>query len=220
MRDVKDREVRERGFQSSMLRQRRFIGIMAALLPVIVIIISAIAQYVPFSLSSSVYIESGKILFNGILISAGLFLIYYEGYEKIDSIVNTIIGIAIILITVFPTPPDYPFVGNIGLLFLPQNISGIFHYIFAGTAFLGLALNSIFLFTRSSGEKTKRKKIRNAIYITCGLIMILCLIFMVALKTVVQWNYWVLAWETVFMLTFGVSWLVKGEAITFFNDKK
>lgn len=208
-----------RGIRSSMLRQRRFIGITASLLPVMVLFISAIEQTVPFSLSSSVYLECGKILFNGILFSAGLFLIYYEGYTKLDSIANTIIGIAIILITVFPTTPDYPFVGNVGLLYLPQNISGILHLIFAGIAFVGLALDSLFLFTKSSESMTKEKARRNTVYIVCGILMLICLILMLTLNNVVSWNYWVLACEAVFMLAFGVSWLVKGEAIKPLNDK-
>ena len=64
-----------------------------------------------------------------VLGSAGILLINYKGYEKIDDITATIAGVFGILICLFPMTylPD-PSVKT-GILHLPSNISNIFHCI-------------------------------------------------------------------------------------------
>ena len=107
-----------------------------------------------------------------VLGSAGILLINYKGYEKIDDITATIAGIFGILICLFPmTYLADPSVKT-GILHLPSNISNIFHCVSAFGFFGTLAFMSFFLFTKSKGEMTKQKKIKNIIYRICGIGMI------------------------------------------------
>ena len=107
-----------------------------------------------------------------VLGSAGILLINYKGYEKIDDISATIAGVFGILICLFPMTylPD-PSVKT-GVLHLPSNISNIFHCISAVGFFGTLAFMSFFLFTKTSGKTTPQKKIKNVIYRICGVGML------------------------------------------------
>lgn len=84
------------------------------------------------------------------------------------------------------------------------NVTRWVHYSAAFLLFLMLALNSIFLFSKSSN------KIKNRIYITCG-IVILAAFALFGLNAAffdIKWT--VIVNETIMLLAFGISWLVKG----------
>ena len=75
---------------------------------------------------------------------------------------------------------------------------------------------SLFLFTKSGGTMTPEKETRNTIYKICGGIMILS-IFIIGISGPVfevsdtsQVTFW---FETVALFSFGLSWLIKGEAL-------
>ena len=93
------------------------------------------------------------------------------------------------------------------------------HYLFAAI-FLGcLAYMSIFIFTKSDRKKenqTERKRLRNKIYRTCGVLMIVAMII-IAINPGDMDNlvFWL---EALAVELFGFSWLVKGEAL--FRDKR
>jgi uncharacterized protein YacL len=94
------------------------------------------------------------------------------------------------------------------------------HTICAASFFTLLAINSIFLFTRT--ENTTNQKIkRNAIYIACGIIILLCLLgiliaFVTHNNTLINAYKLILIFETIALSVFGISWLVKGQ--TLFQD--
>ena len=78
---------------------------------------------------------------------------------------------------------------------------------------------SIFIFTKSDRKKenqTERKRLRNKIYRTCGVLMIVAMIIIAinpgGMDNLVFWM------EALAVELFGFSWLVKGEAL--FRDKK
>ncbi len=85
----------------------------------------------------------------------------------IDNIGSSVSGFAAVFISFFPTNmrEEVPvtIVNDGCLLFsLPENgIRNTVHYVSSGIFFCALAYMSIFLFTKSRGEKTKEKKIRN-----------------------------------------------------------
>lgn len=93
-----------------------------------------------------------------ILGAAAFLLISYKGYNWIDDFVNTVSGIAGLIICLFPCggsefndlPKD--FVGTFGV---PHNISAIIHNCAAIVFFGLLAINSLFLFTKTDGNMTK-----------------------------------------------------------------
>ena len=139
-----------------------------------------------------------------ILGSSGILLMCYRGYTWIDDLINTITGIAALCICLFPC---YGGIGKVGTFQIPVEISGLIHNISAATFFVLLAINVIFLFTKSSGEKTRNKKIRNYIYYVCGIGMLLSMIALFV------FSGWALVWivEAVALMFFGIAFLTKAD---------
>lgn len=153
----------------------------------------------------------------GILTSASLVLMCYDGYDLQDNIITTLSGVFGIMIVLFPCScsiaPEHT-----GLFQLPVGISDTVHSVVAIIFFLLLSYNTLFLFTKTdiSKEKTKEKIIRNIIYRICGIGMVcsLCLMFIPIKFNAKTW------WLEMFALMFfAISWLVKGGAFPFLNDK-
>jgi len=186
-------------------RLRCSIGWLGMLLPWLVVLIT---WSWPGSISITYYSYLATGTFMVILGSAGMLLMNYKGYTKVDDIINTITGIAGLLICAFPMA--YKVAGeyiDTGVLGLPSNISGIFHNISAFLFFGLLSFNSLFLFTKSSGEMTKNKKIRNIIFRVCGIGMLASFLILLIPSSVLENKTWV---TEMFALTFfGISWLTK-----------
>jgi len=163
-------------------------------------------------------------LFVGILSGVALFLLSYRGYEQIDDIVANMSGLFALGMILFPTAMYSGKVVRVGMFLITDNISETIHLAFSALFFLALSFNSLFLFTRRHpGVMGKEKKRRNIIYRSCGIVMILAIVC-IALYTIffrgtslAAMNP-VLILESVALLAFGISWLVKGH--TLFRDKK
>lgn len=186
-------------------RLRCSIGWLGMLLPWLVVLIT---WSWPGSISITYYSYLATGTFMVILGSAGMLLMNYKGYTKVDDIINTITGIAGLLICAFPMAYK---VGDVyvktGVLGLDSNISGIFHNISAFLFFGLLSFNSLFLFTKSSGEMTKNKKIRNIIFRVCGVGMLASFLILLIPGSILENKTWV---TEMFALTFfGISWLTK-----------
>ena len=112
---------------------------------------------------------------------------------------------------------------HVGYFELTSTTSNVIHLMCAIIFFILLSVNSMFLFTLSKGEKTQYKKKRNIIYITCGSVILICLITLVILFVVmpretIDQTGLVFIFETIMLEAFGISWLVKGETIL--RDRK
>ena len=97
-------------------------------------------------------------------------------------------------------------------------VSGWLHGVCALFFFGLLAFNSLFLFTKTSGEMTPNKKKRNLIYKICGIGMIVSFILLAFLS-----GTWAGTWivETIALAFFGISWLTKADCYPWlFCDKK
>lgn len=199
-------------------RMRIMIGLLGMLLPWLVALITLSW---PQSISFTYYSVFAVGTFMVVLGSAGILLINYKGYEKIDDVTATIAGIFGILICLFPMTylPD-PAVQT-GVLHLPSDISNIFHCISAVGFFGTLAFMSFFLFTKTSGEMTKQKKIKNIIYRVCGVGMLGSFLLML-LNLIPGVDIYNLTWivEAIALFFFGASWIVKSNAFPFLNDNK
>ena len=136
----------------------------------------------PHSISDTYYYNSCISPFMIILGSAGILLICYDGYDKQDKLICTIAGILGICICLFPCSDRRDPAELVGTFQLPAIVSGILHYISAVGFFLLLAYNSLFLFTKSSGELTAEKKKRNLIFKICGIGMVASFILLLPLK--------------------------------------
>ena len=133
----------------------------------------------PQSISATYYESSCITPFMIILGSAGILLICYEGYDKQDNIICTLAGIFGLCICIFPC--YYWPVQPVGTFQIPSNISSWLHN---GSAFIFfglLAYNSLFLFTKSSGELTPEKKKRNIIFRVCGIGMLASFLLLIPL---------------------------------------
>lgn len=199
-------------------RMRIMIGILGMLLPWLVALITLSW---PESISATYYSLFAVGTFMVILGSAGILLINYKGYEKIDDIMATIAGIFGILICLFPmTYVDNPEIKT-GVLHLPSNISNIFHCISAFGFFGILAFMSFFLFTKSDNQPTKQKKIKNIIYRVCGVGMLASFLLLL-LNLIPSVDIPNLTWivEAIALFFFGTSWIVKSDAIPWLKDNK
>ena len=202
-------------------RIRNWAGALGGLLPWISLVSAwfwSLAHGAPdgfwsgLSISETYYVSPALA---GILTAASLVLMCYDGYDRQDDLVTTLSGVFGLGIVLFPC--SCPVAGDrVGFFQLPVGASNVVHTTSAITFFCLLAYNDIFLFTKS--DKTapgRKKKIRNAIYIACGIGMglgALLLALPVSFPAKIWWA------ETVMLTFFAVSWLVKGGAFPFLND--
>jgi hypothetical protein len=203
------------GMVHSYLGLRKAVGWMGILLPFILMSGGyLIFDLKPAMYSLSMYYFTGmrNVLVGG-LIAIGFFLFFYRGYDKWDDWIGNIGGFCAICTALFPTTRT-----GTG----PLNIFGTIHLISATIFFSSLAVFALFLFPRQDNKPTKRKILRNRIYIACGSIMVACLVAMgtffytheknPAGSTFIFWS------ETLGIVSFGISWLTKGGTI--YPDKK
>ena len=178
------------------------IGWLGMLLPWIVVVL---VGYFPASISATWH-TNACTAFMIILGSASVLLISYKGYDKIDDILLTCSGIAGLLICLFPCSVsgcgEY-----IGTFMIRTSVSEAIHNISAVVFFGLLAYNSFFLFTKTSGEPTKKKRIRDVIYRICGVGMIAA--FAIMLLPRFPRRVWLT--ETVALFFFGISFLTKAD---------
>jgi hypothetical protein len=215
---------RERSLIISYLALRRSIGILGISLPFIVFL-GGFAQGEP-GLQGSIsgyYYTNMRDFLVGIMSAVALFLISYKGYEKIDDIVANMSGIFALGMLCFPTAVYSGRVVRVGMFLVDDNISEPIHMAFGALFFLALSFNSIFLFTRRHpGVMGKEKRRRNMIYRSCGIVMITSIVcitvytFLGRGTSIAAINP-VLIFESIALLAFGISWLVKGN--TLFKDK-
>ena len=202
-------------------RIRNYAGLLGAILPWLSLIGAYIVNaFTPLgshfwndlSISATYYITPALV---GILTTASIVLMCYDGYEKIDNVVTTLSGVFGIMIVLFPCncslTPEHT-----GFFQLPARISSLIHCSSAVIFFCLLAYNSLFLFTKSHGDKTKKKKQRNIVYTVCGIGMLCAMILMPLPIYFTAKTWWV---EMISLTFFGVSWLTKGGAFKFLNDE-
>ncbi|HEX3045358.1 MAG TPA: hypothetical protein VHY08_11430 [Bacillota bacterium] len=219
-------EPRKYGIDVSYYTLLKLIGILCTSLPVIVILGGFIQNgFVIESTLSAYYYTNMRDYFVGLLIGVGLFLITYRGYEKIDAILTDISGICIIGVAIIPAMSDAGGKAvKIGLFQIDAYLSNTIHTLLACICFVCLALMCLFVFTKNGNEvMTKEKIVRNRIYKTCGIIMVLDMVFheltvIFLSREVLLASRLILITEAILLFAFGIAWLVKGKTI--FQDKE
>lgn len=191
------------------------------------------------SMSAYYYTVMGNV-FVGSLCAIGVFLLSYR-YKKWDIIACVLAGIFAIGVALFPTAPELDPTAT-------QKVIGTVHIVFAALFFVTLACISLFLFTKTRPGQTQEphklreylslmvvtrtkpgqplnphKKWRNVIYRVCGYTIVGCLVIM-GIGTIpsikghfsqLHLTFWL---ESLAVVAFGFSWLVKGETIL--KDRK
>lgn len=189
---------------------RKLIGILGIILPLLMVIFKYLSEkstVIEFSISDYYDNGSAGYVLVGVLFVLGFFLLSYKGYEKIDDRASDVGCVAALGIALFPTTSSIKAVH-------------IMHFVFALLLFSTFIFFCLYLFRKTSGAKavTKKKVVRNRVYVTCGIIMIVCIIGIALASFGVMGTaaskYHIVFWlEAVALFSFGFSWIVKGELL-------
>ncbi|MBL0280914.1 MAG: hypothetical protein WBP31_15155 [Chitinophagales bacterium] len=207
---------------------RRLIGILGISLPCLLILflfINTGYKYPLYSISHYYYTRIGSV-FIIIVSMLAFFLLVYKGRDPIDFYVSTIAGLCALSLVLFPTD-------NISQKYLEEcpkcNVTilndfpfrTLFHYIMSAGFLICLAFISIFIFTKSnlpSKLRTKQKRIRNRFFRSCGFIMLFAILVVFPGSQFINEDFYtkydITFWmETIAVVAFGISWIIKGEMI-------
>ena len=199
----------------SYLALRKAIGFLGIALPFAVSFGALIVFRTGMQGSISGYYYTGtRDVLVGILWAIGFFLLSYKGYGLIDNIAGDLGCLFAVGISLFPTAPDVNPSATARLI-------GTFHFTFAALFFATLIFFSLYLFTKTNKPvMTRRKRQRNVVYRVCGYVMAACIVLIaldhflpgVVTAPLQKGNpiFWL---ETIAIVSFGISWLTKGEAI-------
>lgn len=193
---------------------RILIGASGVLLPLLLIIGNLIASSsltIEFSVSD--YYDNGTAgdILVGILFVLGFFLMSYKGYDRIDSRAANLGCVFALGVALCPTTST-------------NDVVHIMHFVFAVLLFSVFIFFSLYLFRKTGpGRRTKQKDNRNRVYMTCGIIMILCIagiaISMIFLMPQSRSWHLVFWFESLALIAFGISWITKAEFL-FLKDEK
>ncbi len=199
----------------SYLTLRKLIGTLGFIFPWM-LVIGGFLMNTTVQTSMSHYYHTGmRDIFVAILCTVAAFFLAYKGYDRKDAIAGNIAGICAIGVAMLPTTPEFDASNK-------QIIIGNFHFLFASGYFLTLAYFCLVLFTKTSkNTPTPRKLQRNLIYRISGYIILGSLILIAVYEYLLPDDivaqishlhpfFWL---ESLGIIAFGTSWLVKGEAI-------
>jgi hypothetical protein len=205
---------------------RKTTGFLGLTIPIICVLGGSLFGHYPVQPTISYYYYTNmQNYFVMVLACVSLILMCYKGYKLIDTIVTNATGIAGFGIAFFPCITKDSVKRPIGIFQLNPYLSNVIHLSFASIFFVLIAINSIFLFTKTDHRHAVDKrniKIRNSIYVSSGLAIIACLITIVCLTaalgpTRINDSRIGILLETIMLVCFSVSWLVKGEIL--FKDR-
>ena len=218
----------------SYYTMRRAIGILGITLPLMLVAGSSLfggCKEVQFSISTY-YHTNMRNIFVGYNCAVALFLFAYRGHDWRDNLAGYlgcifVLGVAFLPCSIgasvkpclIPATAQNPLVGKL------HNLCALLYFII-------LIVYALFLFPKThmdmvSGEKMfmgRQKKKRNVVYYICGGLMTVSLLLILTYIWILEDHYTNLLrldpvfWlETVVLLSFGISWLTKGQL--FFRDE-
>ncbi len=204
-------------------RIRKAIGLLGIGLPFVLILFSII-PYFPTVVQPSIsdyYYTNLRELFTGCLCAVGLFLIRYQGHKnpnffKNDSKLTNIAGVMAFGVALLPTTPPTCEAKLYSIIPYCDDRLGWLHYAFAAVFFLTIAIIAINVFTIGQIENKQLSPSmfnENNIYKTCGGLMLLCLVLTPICAHYHCFANSTLVFESLMLLAFGISWLIKGRAL-------
>jgi hypothetical protein len=211
-----EKVTRDRPEELSLLAHRRIIGTLGLILPALVYLLAGVRPTPGLARwdllwSVSAYYYTGAVgVFVGVLFALSLFLFSYRGYKgvKADRIVGAVGGVAALIVALFPTAA--PAGQSVPAWW--SEPTGSIHGAAAVLLFAAFILFSVWLFRRSDtpkrSERPPDKRRRDDICLGCGLVMIACVVWAAVAHFVVAPIFWP---ESIAIVAFAVSWLVKGE---------
>jgi hypothetical protein len=197
---------------------RQLIGYIGLVLPIILIIIAVdrdgLETWRALESISAYYYTGAVAAYVGMLIALALFLVTYRGYKEskyywADRAASITAAVAALGAAFFPAPAPK------GMTNLPWWTPGMgdLHYVCGVALFAMFAVFALWLFriTPSGEQAPSDKKWRNGAYLTCGIAIVANLIW----AGVAGLNGGsIFLPESLALVAFSVSWLVKGYALT------
>lgn len=210
----------DRALSEAYRHLRIAIGLLALSLPFAVVLGKGLLDHswvLQGSISAYYYTHS-RNYFVGALCALAVFFLSYEyrhlNQFRADNYLSNLASIAALGVAFLPTTRGG------GVATRPEKVVGTFHYLSAIVLFLVLAVFCLFLFTRSQGDKTPQKVLRNRVYRVCGGVIVSCLVLcaLALWKAPDSWRavFWL---ESIMVWAFALSWLVKGEFRGILADK-
>lgn len=199
----------------SYLGLRKAIGVIGIALPFALALGRILLEGPGVQTSISAYYYTVmRNVFVGSLCAIAVFLMSYRGYEWKDSFAGKLACLFAVGVAIFPTTPDAGATPR-------DQVIGTVHITCAALFFLTLSYFSLALFRKTDpmATPTPKKLQRNVVYTVCGWAMIACIVAIGVVKGLLSGNTEIMQYEPVFWLestaivAFGISWIVKGEAI-------
>lgn len=207
---------------SNQATLQKMVGILGMALPLLLFVFLYIDLGFGHILPSISHYYFTRVcsIFVAIMSILAIFLLIYKGREPLDFYLSGIAGLFAFCVVLFPTD-NINGVFSVTVLKV-STVRPVFHYVSAAVFLTCLSAMSLFVFTKSDKSVSSRgiqKKIRNRLYRTCGVIMLLAILGILAWGINIlgpdltqfynehHLTFWL---ETIAVESFGLSWLVKG----------
>jgi hypothetical protein len=201
---------------------QQVVGVIAFLLPFVVAIGNMCFNGIELkgSISAYYYTPMGGFFVGALCALAVFFLSYnYRPLPKfeLDNVLSTLASAVTVGVALLPTTSDATTASG------SEKLVASLHLVCACALFVLLAIFSFFLFTQTGdGGMTPEKARRNQVFRACGAVIVASIVLVVASNVVDPPSSWhTLFWlESVAVVAFGVSWLVKGYAPPLWADRQ
>jgi succinate dehydrogenase/fumarate reductase cytochrome b subunit len=193
---------------------RRLIGWIGLLLPALLVVIAierdGLARWRSLESISAYYYTGAVAAFVGMLVALALFLFTYRGFDnphhKADRAVAIVAGLAALAVAFFPTAAP----AGVPPLSWWTRSTGVIHHAAAIVLFVMFAVFALWLFRLRKDGKTETTGWRNKLYLACGAAIVACIAW-------AAYNGYtgreIFVPESIALIAFSVSWLVKGYAV-------
>jgi hypothetical protein len=202
--------------QKTSVLQMAFMGVISLTVGVVCLVDTTLVYGLPFITSISASATTGNA--TGMLLPFALgcmftFCISYIGYNDTERSIVNMMGIFFLVVAMQITNSSYISDSRVGLLGLSPEMSGTIHMIGAIFGFGLLWVWVTFFFTKSNprGHKTPRKRLRNKIYYSMGLVMLFGILLLILGRLGAFTNGFPYVWlaEEFILIPAGVAIIVK-----------
>ena len=200
---------------------RQLIGYIGLVLPVVLILMvlkrDGVARWRSLDSISAYYYTGAVVAFVGMLVGLALFLFTYRGYKNkyywADRAASITAATAALGVALFPTAAP----AGVPALSWWSAMTGVLHHLFAVILFAMFAVFALWLFriTPSGEQIAPGKRWRNRVYLLCGTVIVASIVWAGVAGLSGRPIFWP---ESVALVAFAVSWLVKGYALTTVAD--
>jgi hypothetical protein len=200
----------------SFLVQRVLVGVLAILLPPLLVIVDGLWFHGDFYVRNSIsayYYSGASGLFVGGLCATGIFLGTYKVVERnLDNTLSLAAGFAATFVALFPTGPPADWMGQTQLQeHLGENVVQGIHYVSA-FVFLASLAGISYQFGQREKERAQRDERRSpqfwrAFHHACAAVIVLGVVVVVIALVLDRRLFW---GEVIAVWAFGASWLMKG----------